>query len=135
MELPLSKTCARVVGGRILLWNGLLAATLMSLGACAQRDDARPRRDESAGSKISATSSATFTTFESGQVRPLALSPDGRLLFAVNTPDNRLEVFKVRPGGLTRQRHRRRVGSAHHFVVLARVARQGLRGEERQNRA
>jgi DNA-binding beta-propeller fold protein YncE len=33
--------------------------------------------------------------FESGQVRPLALSPDHRHLFAVNTPDNRLEIFRV----------------------------------------
>ena len=36
-----------------------------------------------------------------GQVRPLALSPDGTRLFAVNTPDNRLEVFDVSAGGLT----------------------------------
>ena len=42
-----------------------------------------------------------FVTFESGPVRPLALSPDGSLLFAVNTPDNRLEVFSVGGGGLT----------------------------------
>src|SRR5262249_14851712 len=38
---------------------------------------------------------------ESGQVRPLALSPDGSTLFAVNTPDNRLEIFDVTPTGLT----------------------------------
>ena len=31
---------------------------------------------------------AAFTTFESGQVRPLALTPDGTRLLAVNTPDN-----------------------------------------------
>ena len=37
-----------------------------------------------------------FTTFESGQVRPLAMSPDGTRLFAVNTPDNRVEVFKIK---------------------------------------
>src|SRR6185295_4631978 len=43
---------------------------------------------------------APFTLFESGQVRPLALSPDGRRLFACNTPDNRLEVFKVTGRGL-----------------------------------
>src|SRR5262245_39686779 len=43
---------------------------------------------------------AAFTAFESGQVRPLALSPDGTRLFAVNTPDNRLEVFRVLPTGL-----------------------------------
>jgi YVTN family beta-propeller protein len=44
---------------------------------------------------------ALFVTFESGQVRPLALSPDGKRLFAVNTPDNSLEVFAVASGGLT----------------------------------
>ncbi len=42
-----------------------------------------------------------FINFESGQVRPLAMSPDGTKLFAVNTPDNRLEIFDVSLGGLT----------------------------------
>ena len=36
---------------------------------------------------------ASFVTFESGQVRPLAR--DGTRLFAVNTPDDRLEIFDV----------------------------------------
>jgi DNA-binding beta-propeller fold protein YncE len=44
---------------------------------------------------------APYTLFESGQVRPLALSPHGQFLFAVNTPDNHLEVFQVKPQGLT----------------------------------
>src|SRR5437773_8914817 len=44
---------------------------------------------------------ASFVEFESGQVRPLALSPDGTRLFAVDTPDDRLEVFAVGAGGLT----------------------------------
>src|SRR5512134_1232110 len=43
----------------------------------------------------------SFVNFESGHVRPLALSPDGTRLFAVNTPDNRLEVFAVAAEGLT----------------------------------
>ncbi len=41
-----------------------------------------------------------YTLFETLQVRPLALSPNGKLLFAANTPDNRLEIFNVRKGGL-----------------------------------
>jgi YVTN family beta-propeller protein len=41
------------------------------------------------------STSSSFTLFESGQVRPLALSQDKQRLFAVNTPDNRLEVFQV----------------------------------------
>lgn len=36
-----------------------------------------------------------FVSFESGQVRPLALSADGQRLLAVNTPDNRLEIFSL----------------------------------------
>ena len=48
----------------------------------------------------SAAAQGSFVTFESGQVRPLALSPDGTRLFAVNTPDNRLESFLVAPFGL-----------------------------------
>src|SRR6185295_15824433 len=44
---------------------------------------------------------AAFVTFETGHVRPLALSPDGSRLFAVNTPDNRLEIFSVGAGSLT----------------------------------
>ncbi|MCU1278807.1 MAG: hypothetical protein JWM53_2353 [bacterium] len=39
-----------------------------------------------------------FTLFETLQVRPLALSPNGKLLFAVNTPDNRLEIFGTSEG-------------------------------------
>ncbi|NVB85418.1 MAG: YncE family protein [Kofleriaceae bacterium] len=50
------------------------------------------------------TDGPDYRLFESGQVRPLALSDDKRYLFATNTPDNRLEIFKtsgntVRPVG------------------------------------
>jgi DNA-binding beta-propeller fold protein YncE len=50
--------------------------------------------------RSSAKASSPYTLFESGQVRPLAMSPDKRHLFAVNTPDNRLEVFRIRENGL-----------------------------------
>lgn len=46
------------------------------------------------------SSSSSFALFESGQVRPLALSQNGHRLYAVNTPDNRLEVFQVAAGHL-----------------------------------
>jgi len=39
-----------------------------------------------------------FTTFDTGQVRPLALSPDGQRLYAANTPDNRVEIFSLATG-------------------------------------
>jgi DNA-binding beta-propeller fold protein YncE len=46
-----------------------------------------------------AVAQSKFITFESGHVRPIALSPDGNQLFAVNTPDNTLEIFDVDVSG------------------------------------
>ena len=48
-----------------------------------------------------AAASSSFVTFESGQVRPLALSADGNQLYAVNTPDNRLEILSIKSAGFT----------------------------------
>jgi len=39
----------------------------------------------------------TFVNFESGQVRPIALSHDGSRLFVANTPDGKLEIYSVGP--------------------------------------
>jgi len=47
-----------------------------------------------------ASAQDSYTLFESGPVRPLALSPDGSTLFACNIPDARLEIFEITPGGL-----------------------------------
>ncbi|HEX6244939.1 MAG TPA: hypothetical protein VFZ61_28660 [Polyangiales bacterium] len=41
-----------------------------------------------------------YTLFETLQVRPLALSPNGKRLFALNTPDNTLEIYKISGFGL-----------------------------------
>jgi DNA-binding beta-propeller fold protein YncE len=49
---------------------------------------------------FAANAGASYNNFESGHVRPLALSPDGTRLFAVNTPDNRLDIFDVNGSGL-----------------------------------
>ena len=48
---------------------------------------------------LSTAQAADFVAFESGPVRPMAMSPDGRVLYVVNTPDNRLEVFAVSDAG------------------------------------
>src|SRR5436305_8421344 len=45
----------------------------------------------------------SFVEFESGHVRPIAMSPDGTRLFAVNTPKGTLEVFNLTPTGLALQ--------------------------------
>ncbi|MBX3618710.1 MAG: hypothetical protein KF891_01780 [Rhizobacter sp.] len=39
-----------------------------------------------------------FATFESGHVRPMALSSNGMRLYVVNTPDNRVEVYNTQSG-------------------------------------
>lgn len=42
----------------------------------------------------------SYVHFESGHVRPLAMSSDGQTLLAVNTSDNYLEVFELRADGM-----------------------------------
>jgi MYXO-CTERM domain-containing protein len=46
-----------------------------------------------------AAAQPAFLAFESGPVRPLALSPSGDTLFAVNTPDGYLEIYDVASSG------------------------------------
>src|SRR2546429_9922665 len=69
----------------------------------------------------------SFVTFESGQVRPLALSPDRTHLYAVNTPDDRLEVFDVNGSdGLTHSGSV--VGGLEPVAVAARTNGEGWGG-------
>src|SRR5437867_729204 len=44
---------------------------------------------------IAETLPSSFKSFESPQVHPLALTPDGSKLMAVNTPEHRLSVFQL----------------------------------------
>jgi len=46
-------------------------------------------------SVIAETLPSSFKSFESPQVHPLVLTPDGTKLLAVNTPDHRLSVFQL----------------------------------------
>jgi YVTN family beta-propeller protein len=67
----------------------VIAAALSLLGACSgapPENIVRPPAYQS-------TVSHGFTNFETEPVRPLVLSPDGRYLFALNTPDDYLEIF------------------------------------------
>ncbi len=50
-----------------------------------------------------APTATDFVAFESGQVRPLAWSGDGKRLFVANTPANRLDIFAVSEGALVLQ--------------------------------
>ncbi|HWU89324.1 MAG TPA: beta-propeller fold lactonase family protein [Kofleriaceae bacterium] len=85
----------------------LACLSLSAPAACGRVEDdpTGGPADASVGASAhhaSAPAPSRFTLFESGQVRPLALSPDRQLLFAVNTPDNRLEVFRIEPHKLVR---------------------------------
>ncbi len=58
-------------------------------------------------SVTAASNGPSFVAFESGHVRPLAMSPDRTKLFAVNTPNGTLEIFDLSPAnrlgvGITR---------------------------------
>src|SRR5262245_38226085 len=80
-----------------------LALAALVLTACGESGNVSPVAEADGETKKSAlNSSSSFTLFESGHVRPLATSPNGKLLFATNTPDNRLEVFRINhDGGLS----------------------------------
>src|SRR5690349_13543642 len=90
---------------RRLITSGSLLFLMVGGAACSSRDpfDAADSVDsvESAFSIGSMTAAEkSFTLFETGQVRPLAL--DGNTLYALNTPDNRLEIFKTNGTKLTK---------------------------------
>lgn len=49
-----------------------------------------------------ASAASDFVAFESGPVRPVALSADGSRLYVANTPDGRLEIFDVGAAGIAK---------------------------------
>src|SRR5262245_46230996 len=68
------------------------------------------------GTMRKAQAEPSYWLFETGQVRPLSISPDKKTLFAVNTPDNRLEVFDITKAGL---KHRESVPVGLEPVAVA----------------
>ncbi|HKY39970.1 MAG TPA: beta-propeller fold lactonase family protein [Polyangiaceae bacterium] len=78
---------------------GCASAALLALIGGPSCSAEKPEAPGEQASQLVAKAGA-YTLFETLQVRPLALSPDGELLFAANTPDNRLEIFEIRRDGL-----------------------------------
>jgi DNA-binding beta-propeller fold protein YncE len=58
---------------------------------------------ESSAQVSTSSTRPSFIEFESGQVRPIAMSTDRTKLFAVNTPNNSLEIFNTTSEGLALQ--------------------------------
>jgi YVTN family beta-propeller protein len=71
-------------------WRALTSVILVLLSACSF---APPKKVPRAPVSGSSTKSNGFTNFETEPVSPLALSADGRYLYALNTADDRLEIF------------------------------------------
>ena len=87
------------------------ASLCVMLGVILASNGAKPRISRRAPANVLASSrvasaksraiphattpASSYTLFESGEVRPLALSADGSMLFAANTPANRLEIFSI----------------------------------------
>ncbi len=72
---------------------GLAAAAIST--ALVSADPKRPRR---AGDPGSTDAPSSFVNWESGHIHPVDITPDGLKLLAVNTADNRLEVFDISSG-------------------------------------
>jgi YVTN family beta-propeller protein len=71
----------------------ICAAVVLTLAALWLAGPARVTR------KVSAqTAAVTFRNFESPQIHPLALTPDGTRLLAVNSPNGTLSVFSLASG-------------------------------------
>jgi YVTN family beta-propeller protein len=73
------------------------ASCVVFLGACSLGSGGK---EPASSASFSPARSEGFSNFETEPVSPLALSRDGRYLYALNTADDRLEVFSVEGEGL-----------------------------------
>jgi YVTN family beta-propeller protein len=71
----------------------LMLGLLVGLSACDKQ-----QQENVQSPLIQESADVSFSVFESGHVRPLALSEDKTHLFALNTPASRLEIFNVESG-------------------------------------
>src|SRR4051794_1062059 len=80
-------------------FSSLLVATLAACSGVAPTGDPVESAVKPKPAPVP-VSDNPYTLFEALQTRPLALSPSGKFLFALNTPDGRLEIFRVKKHGL-----------------------------------
>jgi len=75
---------------------------VLALASCGGSGSGGGNPGNAPGGSIPDSSAVgNFVNFESGHVRPLALSNDGARLFATNTPNNSLDILSVTADGLT----------------------------------
>lgn len=75
--------------------RSILAAVLVITGSLSLATYAMTGTNGLAQQGISSCATAPFPNFESGQTRPLLLSPSGNRLYVLNTPDHRLEIYST----------------------------------------
>ncbi len=75
-----------------------VAAVLLGLAACGGSPDGGP--DAPPDGPSGPAPGTAQLTFESGPVRPLAVSSDGARVFVANTPNGSLDLLRVTPAGL-----------------------------------
>src|SRR5262245_3466437 len=80
----------------------LLTAALCSLAACGSNPGQAPDGGTPPDGGMQPGGAAKLT-FESGPVRPLALSADGARVFVANTPNGSLDILQVTASGLVAQ--------------------------------
>jgi DNA-binding beta-propeller fold protein YncE len=77
---------------------GILSTAIAALSASSchsvESDDLQTQSD-------AVTAAPSFIEFETGPVRPVAMSPDGTRLFVTNIPNGTLEIFNITATGLT----------------------------------
>ncbi len=91
-------TMFRIVALGCVFAAGLTAsAQLLESPGSIKRTEAGGGGGED-GVGVRGPGAAQFVNWEDPHVHPLDMTPDGQLLLAVNTPDNRLEVFSIASG-------------------------------------
>src|SRR5437763_992540 len=90
---PMSRILAQLLKPKGGILASIFLLTLLPLIGASRK--ATPVAASSTG--------PSFVEFESGPVRPIAMSPDGTMLFAVNTPNGTLEIFNITPAGVVFQ--------------------------------
>src|SRR4051794_2541217 len=84
-------------GGQMSVKRVLTWVCTLGLAACT---GGQPTTEDSSAISQVPKSDNPYSLFESLQVSPLAISPSGKFLYALNPPDNRLEVFEIGKNGL-----------------------------------
>jgi DNA-binding beta-propeller fold protein YncE len=75
----------------------VVCAGVLGVAGCAGdgAETAAPDAAAPATRRSAPPPARSFTAFETGQVRPLAISADRRWLYATNTPDDRVEIYRI----------------------------------------